>query len=170
MARAKHRTDRLGRSVCLTLAVVSALAFTVGGNVAAWAEDGQESAAASVSPPRPILRSHQTSRRAVRGSFCWQGRCVESFGLPKAKRSVLVHPRGRVTIETETPATRVLLRTPRSDRRFAAVRKLSELRWSFRLPRRVRRITNLLIEVEYADGEALFGARLRRHRHRYCRR
>lgn len=125
-------------------------------------------------PPRAIVTSHGVSLSAARGAFCWpqasgEEACVAGTGLPRTRRAVPVHRRGVLRVDTRVPAERIVVRRVGSDVAYARARKRSSgpaRRWRVRLPRRVARRVNLLLDVTYSEGQALFGVALKRHRHR----
>lgn len=157
-------TDR--RPVAVGCGVAALLVLSAG---VAVAGDARPSA-----PPRAVVTSHGDSLKAARGAFCWpqpsgEEACAAGTGLPRTRRSVRVHRHGVLRVDTRVPAKRVAVRQTGSDETYARARKTSSgpaRRWRVRLPRQVARRVNLLLDVTYPEGHALFGVKLRRHSHR----
>jgi hypothetical protein len=140
--------------------------------------------AASDSPaPRDYRQAKFTVRghtvKAAIGTYCLpsgrQGQyetftCADTTGPPGTKRRLRIHPRDRVLVTLKVPATDVRISLDHETRRgptFFGDRKAHRRhgdarRWVARLPRRLRKADRLVADVEYRDGDAEFGASVRR--------
>lgn len=113
-------------------------------------------------PPRPVARAHGHELQLVRGSYCWTGGCVDTTGTPRTRRALVVRRGKRVILDLKTPARQLSLislpdhaRYGRPTRRDAAGRE-----WAFPVPKAARRKRNLLLEVAYPQGDAVFGFKI----------
>lgn len=142
--------------------------------------------AASDSPaPRDYRQAKFTVRghtvKAAIGNYCLptgrQGQyetvtCADTTGPPGTKRRLPIHPRDRVLVTLKVAATDVRISLDHETRggptffggRNARRRRGDARKWVARLPRRLRKADTLVADVEYADGDAEFGASVRRRR------
>jgi hypothetical protein len=155
---------------------VSLLSFSslATGAVVLGALAGADVVIASHAPPRPIVSSHATRVEAAQGSYCWSdltrthGRCATRPFPDRTRRSVDVHPGSRIAVDLRYPAEALKVRS-RTGGRCASARSVGGRgrRWSFRVPRCLRRSRGVIMEVRYDRGTGIFGVRLRLHRHRH---
>jgi hypothetical protein len=133
-------------------------------------------------PPRPIVRSHGERERAKPGSYCWPQSdggfvCAEAPppGLPiPTERSVPAHPGAQVIVDPRHATTELIVRTRSSGARpWVESHQLDpsgEL-WRFRIPPRVRRTKQVILDFHYdhgpsrPGGSAIFGIQLKLHFH-----
>jgi hypothetical protein len=123
-------------------------------------------------PARPWLESRHHRLRAARGSSCWSkqnedgtGRSVcADTGPPKTKRRLPVRGLGVIKIDMGIPAD--TLNASLRGRELAPKRRDDEgVHWKVRLPERIPRTAVLRLGATYPQGDAAFGATLRRAKH-----
>jgi len=163
------------------VAVFGALGGVAGGDAAEGGDRLQLPA-----PPRPYVVSHSRQLAAALGSYCWDETagestggggegpsmpgavCVDVRGYPRTRRSLPVHPGGRVLVDLRHAGQSLAVETIDGDSYGRAVQVDAEgRRWRFRVPRRERRRhRDVLVDATYAEGDASFGFRVSVHRHR----
>ena len=120
-------------------------------------------------PPAPVLHSHGDRLVAARGSSCWseptgEGGTIEMCAdttAPVTKRALRVRRHGRIRVEMGT-AVNTLTASVRGRSGGLRVTRRSSRRFIVRLPRQMKARSVLDLGASYPQGDAAFGARLRR--------
>ncbi len=116
-------------------------------------------------PEAPRAQGHGVAVRAAVGSFCNSSGCADAAEPPASRRSVPVHAGGEVRIDFPEPV-------PETVRARLAGRRYGRLRpgprpgtWVLRIPGAGPLRGVLLLEARWPSQDAVFGVRLREHRH-----
>jgi hypothetical protein len=125
--------------------------------------------AVSLAVGPPVLHSHGDRLVAARGSSCWSQPTDDGGSMtmcgdttpPLTKRSLRVRRHGRIRVEMGTSVD-TLGAALRGRKGSLRVTRKSNRRFIVRLPRDFKRRVVLDLFATYPQGDAAFGARLRR--------